>query len=53
MIEIIFKRHWTKIVPFGNYGSRVESSLWFKELNQLEIQKLNRVNDSRDESSYG
>ena len=53
MIEIIFKRHWTKITPFGNYSSRVESGLWFKKLNQLEIQKLNRVIDSRIESVYG
>ena len=36
-IGITFKRHWTKLAPFGNYDSRVESGLWFKELNQLEI----------------
>ena len=53
MIEITSKRHRKKITPFSNYGSRVESSIWFKELNQLEIQKLNWVDDSSVESDYG
>ena len=53
MIEITFKRHWIKIAQFGNYDSRFELGLWFKELNQLEIQKLNWVNHSRVELVYG
>ena len=41
MIEITFKRHWTKIAPFGNYGSRVESVL---------VQGVELVRDTKVES---
>ena len=51
--KITFKRDWTKITPFGINSSRVGSGFWLKELNRLEIQWLNRVNDSRVESDYG
>ena len=51
--KIAFKRGWTKITPFGINSSRVGLGFWFKALNRLEIQWLNRVNDSRVESDYG
>ena len=37
MLKVPVREHWTKC-PFGNFSVQgVESGLWFKELNQLEI----------------
>ena len=41
-----------KSIPHCSQDSRVESVLWFKVLNQLKIQELNRACDSIVESAY-